>query len=81
MEHAQVIHPDDLPKFGLHAVIPSVQPTHATSDMGGRLGRARIRRAYAYQDLHGQLGMLPLGTDFPVEDMTRARRTWRWPTR
>jgi len=72
MEHAQVIHPDDLPKFGMHAVIPSVQPTHATSDMywaGERLGRARIRRAYAYQDLHGQLGMLPLGTDFPVEDI------------
>ena len=36
---------------------------------GERLGRARIRRAYAYQDLHGQLGMLPLGTDFPVEDI------------
>jgi predicted amidohydrolase YtcJ len=72
MEHAQVIHPDDLPKFGMHAVIPSVQPTHATSDMywaGERLGRARVRRAYAYQDLHGQLGMLPLGTDFPVEDI------------
>ena len=72
MEHAQVIHPDDLHKFGMHAVIPSVQPTHATSDMywaGERLGRARVRRAYAYQDLHGQLGMLPLGTDFPVEDI------------
>lgn len=72
MEHAQVIHPDDLHKFGMHAVIPSVQPTHATSDMywaGERLGRARVRRAYAYQDLHEQLGMLPLGTDFPVEDI------------
>lgn len=72
MEHAQVIHPDDLHKFGMNAVIPSVQPTHATSDMywaGERLGRARVRRAYAYQDLHGQLGMLPLGTDFPVEDI------------
>ena len=53
-----------------YSVIPSVQPTHATSDMywaGERLGRGRVRRAYAYQDLLGQLGMLPLGTDFPVE--------------
>lgn len=72
LEHAQVVHPNDMPKFGLYNVIPSVQPTHATSDMywaGERLGRGRIRRAYAYQDLLGQLGMLPLGTDFPVEDI------------
>ena len=72
LEHAQVIHPNDLDKFGVASVIPSVQPTHATSDMywaGQRLGRGRIRRAYAYADLRDQLGMLPLGTDFPVEDI------------
>lgn len=72
MEHAQVIHPDDLPRFGASSIVPSVQPTHATSDMywaGQRLGRGRIRRAYAYRDLMKQLGMLPLGTDFPVEDI------------
>ena len=72
MEHAQVIHPEDLPMFGQHSIVPSVQPTHATSDMywaGQRLGRGRIRRAYAYADLLSQLGMLPLGTDFPVEDI------------
>ena len=49
-----------------------MQPTHATSDMywaGIRLGRGRIRRAYAYADLKDQLGMIPLGTDFPVEDV------------
>ena len=70
MEHAQVIHPDDLPKFQSSSIVASVQPTHATSDMywaGQRLGRGRIRRAYAYQDLMSQLGWLPLGTDFPVE--------------
>ena len=70
IEHAQVVHPQDMDRFGAYSVIPSVQPTHATSDMywaGERLGRGRVRRAYAYQDLLGQLGMLPLGTDFPVE--------------
>ena len=72
VEHAQVIHPDDLNRFGTSSIIPSVQPTHATSDMywaGVRLGRGRIRRAYAYADLRDQLGMIPLGTDFPVEDV------------
>ena len=72
MEHAQVIHPDDMARFGKSSIIPSVQPTHATSDMywaGVRLGRGRIRRAYAYADLRDQLGMIPLGTDFPVEDV------------
>ena len=72
VEHAQVIHPDDMDRFGKSSIIPSVQPTHATSDMywaGIRLGRGRIRRAYAYSDLKDQLGMIPLGTDFPVEDV------------
>jgi len=72
VEHAQVLHPMDRPLFGQNSVIPSVQPTHATSDMywaGERLGRGRIRRAYAYVDLMAELGMLPLGTDFPVEDI------------
>ena len=72
VEHAQVIHPDDVNRFGQSSIIPSVQPTHATSDMywaGVRLGRGRIRRAYAYANLRDQLGMIPLGTDFPVEDV------------
>ena len=83
MEHAQVIHPDDLPKFGMHAVIPSVQPTHATSDMywaGERLGRARIRRAYAYQDLHDSWACCLWARIFRWRTSIRARRTWRrWP--
>ena len=72
IEHAQVVSPQDFDGFGKNSVIPSVQPTHATSDMywaGERLGRNRIRRAYAYQQLLGQLGMVALGTDFPVEDI------------
>lgn len=72
IEHAQVVHPDDVARFVDATVIPSVQPTHATSDMywaGQRLGRNRVRRAYIYKDLQSQLGVLPLGTDFPVEDI------------
>jgi predicted amidohydrolase YtcJ len=73
IEHAQVIHENDLEKFGLYRVIPSVQPTHATSDMPWapeRLGRNRMYRAYAYRKLKDQLGMVALGTDFPVEGIS-----------
>jgi len=72
IEHAQVVSPYDLPLFTSASIIPSVQPTHATSDMywaGKRLGRNRIRTAYAYRDLQDVLGILPLGTDMPVEDI------------
>jgi predicted amidohydrolase YtcJ len=72
IEHAQVVSKKDMAQFGAHHVIPSIQPTHATSDMywaGERLGRNRIRRAYAYKQLLEQLGMVALGTDFPVEDV------------
>ncbi len=73
IEHAQVVHREDIPLFGAYSVIPSVQPTHATSDMYWaelRLGRNRLRRAYAYKDLLAQNGMLALGTDFPVEGIS-----------
>lgn len=72
IEHAQVVAKSDIPTFAENAIIPSVQPTHATSDMywaGLRLGRNRLQRAYAYRDLQGALGLLALGTDFPVEDI------------
>lgn len=72
IEHAQVVSEADVERFAANSVIPSVQPTHATSDMywaGERLGRNRIRRAYAYQELLQTIGMLTLGTDFPVEDI------------
>jgi predicted amidohydrolase YtcJ len=73
IEHAQVISPQDLQLFGKGSVIPSVQPTHATSDMywaGERLGAARLKGAYAFKQLLQQNGWLPLGTDFPVEDIS-----------
>lgn len=72
IEHAQVVDPADLSYFSAFNIIPSVQPTHATSDMywaGLRLGKERIQHAYAYQDLLLTNGWMPLGTDFPVEDI------------
>ncbi len=72
IEHAQVLDPADFKLFGAHSVVPSVQPTHATSDMywaGDRLGTERLKGAYAYQDLLQQNGWLVLGTDFPVENI------------
>ena len=70
MEHAQVVDPADDMLFGKFNIIPSVQPTHATSDgpwAGDRLGPVRITTAYAYQRLLKLNGLLALGTDFPVE--------------
>jgi len=73
IEHAQVLNPADFDAFGASSIIPSVQPTHATSDMvwaADRLGAERIKGAYAYRKLLEQNGWLPLGTDFPVEDIS-----------
>ena len=71
IEHAQVISAQDFPRFN-SKIIPSVQPTHATSDMVWaieRLGKERIKTAYAYKDLLDWSGVLALGTDFPIEDI------------
>jgi len=73
IEHAQVIDSADLDLFGRASIIPSVQPTHATSDMywaGERLGARRLKGAYAFKQLLRQNGWIPLGTDFPVEDIS-----------
>ena len=70
IEHAQVVDPRDISMFGRYSIVPSVQATHATSDMywaPGRLGTHRIKWAYAYKNLLDQNGWLPNGTDFPVE--------------
>jgi predicted amidohydrolase YtcJ len=70
IEHAQVVDPKDLSKFS--GIIPSVQPTHATSDMywaEQRLGPERIKYAYAYSSLLKTTGKIALGTDFPVENI------------
>jgi predicted amidohydrolase YtcJ len=72
IEHAQVADSISIGLFACLGVIPSVQPTHATSDMywaEERLGKYRLRWAYAYQDLLKAAGRVALGTDFPVEDI------------
>lgn len=74
IEHAQIVDPADLKNSG--DIIPSVQPTHATSDMywaGERLGKERIIHAYAYKELLNACGTIALGTDFPVEDISPFR--------
>ena len=70
IEHAQVMDPADFHYFTDFSIIPSVQPTHATSDMywaADRVGPQRIQTAYAYKQLLQTNGWMPLGTDFPVE--------------
>jgi hypothetical protein len=77
IEHFQVTTKDDisiLTHFNSTDIniIPSVQPTHATSDMywaKDRLGEERVKYAYAYKDMLNAAGMLALGTDFPVENI------------
>jgi predicted amidohydrolase YtcJ len=72
IEHAQVVNENDFELFGQYNIIPSVQPTHATSDMywaSQRIGNERIKTAYAYKKLLNENGWIPLGTDFPVEDI------------
>jgi len=70
VEHAQVVAESDWARFETLGVIPSVQPTHATSDMRwaeARLGPERVRGAYAWRRLVGPHAPLALGSDFPVE--------------
>lgn len=69
VEHAQVLDPTEYGYFSKN-ILPSVQPTHATSDMywaEDRLGEERVKHAYAYKRLLDEAEILPLGTDFPVE--------------
>lgn len=72
VEHAQIIDTSDITLFN-RKIIPSVQPTHATSDMywaKDRLGEERLVGAYAYNALLEQSGRIALGTDFPVEEVS-----------
>ncbi|AXO81458.1 amidohydrolase [Olleya aquimaris] len=73
VEHAQVITDHDFDYFKNENIIPSIQPTHATSDMywaADRLGSKRIKGAYAYKTLLEKSGRVALGTDFPVEKVS-----------
>jgi predicted amidohydrolase YtcJ len=71
IEHCQVVDENDRKLFATCNIIPSVQPTHATSDMywvEERIGKERMPHAYAYKSLKDEaLGMMAFGTDFPVE--------------
>jgi predicted amidohydrolase YtcJ len=72
VEHAQVISEQDIPRFARLGVIPSMQATHQTSDMRWaetRVGRDRIRGAYAWRSLLNTGVIIPNGTDFPVEEV------------
>ena len=70
IEHAQIVSPEDIPRFAKVGVIASMQPTHATSDMPwaqDRLGKERLFGAYAWQRFLASGAHLALGSDFPVE--------------
>lgn len=71
IEHAQIMQEKDFDAFSLN-IIPSVQPTHATSDMywaEQRVGKDRIKNSYAYKKMLDKAGMIALGTDFPIEEV------------
>ena len=70
IEHAQVVALDDIPRFKTLGVIPSMQPTHATSDQNmaeHRVGHERIKGAYAWRTFLEQGSKIACGSDFPVE--------------
>jgi hypothetical protein len=70
VEHAQILHHDDVPRFAELGVIPSMQASHQTSDMywaGARLGETRLLGAYAWRSLLDAGSIVPNGSDFPVE--------------
>jgi len=73
IEHAQVLTSSSFEMFESIGVIPSVQPTHCTSDMRWaetRLGKERVKLAYAYNDILKKAGLIALGTDFPIENIS-----------
>lgn len=70
IEHAQIVDPDDLKRFGQHGTIASMQPVHATSDRvmaEARLGPARLAGAYAWRTMLANGVPLAFGSDYPVE--------------
>ena len=71
IEHAQVMREQDFGSFS-NNIIPSVQPTHATSDMywaEERVGKERVKHSYAYKKMLDKAGIIALGTDFPIEEV------------
>ncbi|MDI1444000.1 amidohydrolase [Polyangium sp. 6x1] len=79
VEHAQVLAPEDIPRFAALGVLASMQPTHATSDMPwapARLGPDRLRGAYAWRSLQNVGARLVFGSDFPVEETSPLLGLW-----
>ena len=72
IEHAQIVHPNDIPRFKELNIIASMQPTHATSDMNmaeDRIGEERMEGGYAWQTFLDQGTVVASGSDFPVESV------------
>ena len=71
IEHAQCLHPNDIPRFGALGVTASIQPSMAVTDapVAERLWANRLEGAYAYRSLHASGARLALGSDAPVEEM------------
>lgn len=70
IEHAQIVRPEDLPRFGRDHIIASMQPVHQTSDRlmaEARLGEARLGGAYAWRAIHAGGARIAFGSDYPVE--------------
>ena len=70
IEHAQIVDPVDLPRFGKNGIIASMQPTHQTSDRAmaeARLGPDRLAGAYAWNSMLKNGATLAFGSDYPVE--------------
>ena len=84
VEHAQVLAPEDLPRFAQLKVIASMQPSHETTDMrwaGARIGPDRSRGAYAWASLEKSGAQLAFGTDYPVESINPIRGLYACVTR
>jgi predicted amidohydrolase YtcJ len=70
IEHAQIVHPDDIPRFAKLKIIPSMQPSHAIGDLHfapSRIGVKRLEGAYAWQTFLKQGSIIAGGSDAPVE--------------
>ena len=70
IEHAQIVDPVDIPRFGQHGIIASMQPVHQTSDRlmaEKRLGLGRLKGAYAWKSIQAAGARLAFGSDAPVE--------------
>jgi predicted amidohydrolase YtcJ len=84
VEHAQVLAPEDLPRFAQLKVIASMQPSHETTDMrwaGARIGPDRSKGAYAWASLEKSGALLAFGTDYPVESINPIRGLYACVTR